>query len=68
MLRALVPVKRVADYAAKIRVRPDNTGVDLSTVKMSINPFCENAVEEAVKLREKSIIGEIVALTVGPKQ
>jgi electron transfer flavoprotein beta subunit len=68
MLRALVPVKRVADYAAKIRVRPDNTGVDLSTVKMSINPFCENAVEEAVKLKEKSIIGEIVALTVGPKQ
>lgn len=68
MLKALVPIKRVADYAAKIRVRPDNTGVDLSTVKMSINPFCENAIEEAVKLKEKNLVAEIVALSIGPKQ
>eukprot|EP00823_Brevimastigomonas_motovehiculus_P006598 TRINITY_DN5489_c0_g1_i1.p1 TRINITY_DN5489_c0_g1~~TRINITY_DN5489_c0_g1_i1.p1 ORF type:complete len:259 (-),score=68.20 TRINITY_DN5489_c0_g1_i1:65-841(-) len=66
-LKALVAVKRVCDYAVKIRVRPDKTGVELGNVKMSMNPFCEIACEEAVRMREKGMIKEVVALSVGPK-
>ena len=66
MARVLVAVKRVVDYAAKIRVKPDNSGVETSNVKMSMNPFDEIAVEEAVRLKEKKVASEIVAVTVGP--
>lgn len=66
-MRAVVGVKRVVDYAAKIRVSADKTCVDLSNVRMSVNPFCEIALEEAVKMKEKKIVGEIVAVSIGPK-
>jgi electron transfer flavoprotein beta subunit len=66
-MKVLVPVKRVIDYNVKVRVKPDQTGVDLANVKMSINPFCEIAVEEAVRLKEKGQITEIVVVTVGPQ-
>ncbi len=65
-MKALVAVKRVVDYNVKVRVKPDHTGVDLTNVKMSMNPFCEIAVEEAVRLKEKGIITEIVVVSVGP--
>jgi len=64
-MKVLVPVKRVVDYNVKVRVKPDNTGVDLSNVKMSVNPFCEIAIEEAVRLREAGIATEVVAVAVG---
>ncbi|NYS62630.1 electron transfer flavoprotein subunit beta/FixA family protein, partial [Vreelandella salicampi] len=64
----LVAVKRVIDYNVKIRVKPDNSDVDLTNVKMAMNPFCEIAVEEAVRLKEKGVATEIVAVTIGPKQ
>ncbi len=68
-MKLLVPVKRVIDYNVKVRVRPDQTGVDLANVKMSINPFCEIAVEEAVRLKEKGVAtGEIVVVSIGPTQ
>jgi electron transfer flavoprotein beta subunit len=67
-MKVLVPVKRVIDYNVKPRVKPDNTGVDLANVKMSMNPFCEIAVEEAVRLKEKGAVTEIVAVSVGPTQ
>ena len=54
-MKALVAVKRVVDANVKVRVKPDNSGVDLTNVKMSINPFCEIAVEEAVRLKEKGL-------------
>jgi electron transfer flavoprotein beta subunit len=66
-MRILVGVKRVVDYAVKVRVRPDGSGVDTSSVKMSMNPFCEIALEEAVRLREKALASEVVAVSVGPK-
>ncbi|KAK9514169.1 hypothetical protein VZT92_027655 [Zoarces viviparus] len=66
--RVLVGVKRVIDYAVKIRVKPDNTGVVTDGVKHSMNPFCEIAVEEAVKLKEKKFIKEVVAVSCGPQQ
>ncbi|XP_018582550.1 electron transfer flavoprotein subunit beta [Scleropages formosus] len=66
--RVLVGVKRVIDYAVKIRVKPDNTGVVTDGVKHSMNPFCEIAVEEAVKLKEKKLIKEVVAVSCGPQQ
>lgn len=66
-MKVLVGVKRVVDYAVKIRVNAAKTGVDLGNVKMSMNPFCEIAVEEAVRLKEKKVAKEIVAVTVGPK-
>ncbi|MGE3843240.1 MAG: electron transfer flavoprotein subunit beta/FixA family protein [Vicinamibacterales bacterium] len=62
----LVPVKRVIDYNVKPRVKADGTGVDLSNVKMSMNPFDEIAVEEAIRLKEKGVATEIVAVSVGP--
>jgi len=64
-MRVLVPVKRVVDYNVKIRVKPDNTGVDLNNVKMSVNPFCEIAVEEAIRLKEAGTATEVVAVAVG---
>ena len=65
-MKVLVAVKRVVDYNVKVRVKADNSGVDLANVKMSMNPFCEIAVEEAVRLKEKGVATEIVAVTVGP--
>ena len=65
-MKALVCVKRVIDYNVKPRVKSDGTGVDLANVKMSMNPFDEIAVEEALRLREKGVIAEVVVLSVGP--
>ena len=67
-MKILVAVKRVVDYAVKVRVRPDQTGVETANVKMSMNPFCEIAVEEALRLREAGAAAEVVAATVGPAQ
>ena len=67
-MKVLVPVKRVIDSNVKVRVKPDQTGVDLANVKMAMNPFCEIAVEEAVRLKEKGIATEIVAVSIGPQQ
>lgn len=68
MSRVLVGVKRVIDYAVKIRVKPDKTGVVTEGVKHSMNPFDEIAIEEAVKMKEKKIASEVVAVSVGPAQ
>ena len=65
-MKALVCVKRVIDYNVKPRVKSDGTGVDLANVKMSMNPFDEIAVEEALRLREKGVVTEVVVLSVGP--
>jgi electron transfer flavoprotein beta subunit len=65
-MRVLVAVKRVVDANVRIRVKPDGSGVDLDNVKMSMNPFDENAVEEAVRLKEKAIATEVVAVSIGP--
>ncbi|CAO2034109.1 unnamed protein product [Urochloa humidicola] len=67
-MKILVAVKRVVDYAVKVRVRPDRTGVETANVKMSMNPFCEIAVEEALRLREAGAAAEVVAATIGPAQ
>ena len=67
-MKILVPVKRVVDYNVKIRVKPDQTGVDLANVKMSMNPFCEIAVEEAVRLQEAGTATEVIAVSIGPAQ
>jgi electron transfer flavoprotein beta subunit len=67
-VKLLVPVKRVVDYNVKVRVKPDGTGVETANVKMSMNPFDEIAVEEAVRLKEKGIATEIVAVSIGPSQ
>ncbi|MFZ5521493.1 MAG: electron transfer flavoprotein subunit beta/FixA family protein [Pseudomonadota bacterium] len=67
-MKALVPVKRVVDYNVKVRVKSDGTGVDIANVKMSMNPFDEIAVEEATRLKEKGIVTEIIAVSVGPTQ
>src|SRR5690554_7746520 len=66
-MKVLVAVKRVIDYNVKVRVKPDNTGVDLANDKMAMNPFCEIAVEEAVRLKEKGVACEIVVVSIGPK-
>ena len=66
-MKVLVPIKRVVDYNVKVRVKADNSGVDLANVKMAMNPFCEIAVEEAVRLKEKGVVSEIVAVTIGSK-
>ena len=68
-MKILVPIKRVIDYAIKIRVDPTKgaQGVQLSNVKMSMNPFCEIAIEEAIRLKEKTT-AEVVAVSIGPKQ
>ena len=65
-MKILVPVKRVIDYNVRPRVRTDGSGVDLANVKMSMNPFDENAVEEALRLREKGVASEVVAVSIGP--
>lgn len=65
-MKILVPVKRVVDYNVKVRVKPDQTGVDLANVKMSMNPFCEIAVEEAIRMKEKGLAEEIVVVSIGP--
>ena len=67
-MKLLVPVKRVVDYNVKVRVKPDGTGVETANVKMSMNPFDEIAVEEAVRLKEKGVATEIVAVSIGPSQ
>src|ERR1700759_1512684 len=67
-MKVLVPVKRVIDYNVKARVKPDQTGVDLAHVKMSMTPFDEIAVEEAVRLKEKGKATEVVAVSIGPQQ
>ena len=67
-MKILVPVKRVVDYNVKVRVKPDQTGVDLANVKMSMNPFCEIAVEEAIRLKEKGVATEIIVASIGPAQ
>ncbi|MBF8224372.1 electron transfer flavoprotein subunit beta/FixA family protein [Halomonas sp. 328] len=66
-MKILVAVKRVIDYNVKIRVKADHSDVDLTNVKMAMNPFCEIAVEEAVRLKERGIATEVVAVTIGPK-
>ena len=65
-MKILVPVKRVVDFNVKIRVKPDGSGVELANVKMSMNPFDEIAVEEAIRLKEKGQATEIIAVSVGP--
>ena len=67
-MKAMVPVKRVVDYNVKVRVKSDGTGVDLANVKMSMNPFDEIAVEEAVRLKEKGTATEIIAVSCGITQ
>lgn len=67
-MKVLVPIKRVVDYNVKIRVKSDQSGVELDNVKMSMNPFDEIAVEEAIRLQEAGTVDEIVALSIGPQQ
>jgi electron transfer flavoprotein beta subunit len=67
-MKVLVPVKRVVDYNVKVRVKSDGTGVDIANVKMSMNPFDEIAVEEAVRLKEKGLVTEVVAISCGVTQ
>ena len=64
-MKILVPIKRVVDYNVKVRPLSDNSNVDLNNVKMAVNPFCEIAVEEAVRLKESGTATEIIAVTVG---
>jgi electron transfer flavoprotein beta subunit len=67
-LKVLVPVKRVVDYNVKVRVKSDNSGVELDNVKMSMNPFDEIAVEEALRLKEKGMVEEVIAISIGSSQ
>ncbi|WP_033841081.1 electron transfer flavoprotein subunit beta/FixA family protein, partial [Bordetella bronchiseptica] len=67
-MKILVPVKRVVDYNVKVRVKSDQTGVDIANVKMSMNPFDEIAVEEATRLKEKDAVAEVVAVSCGAAQ
>jgi electron transfer flavoprotein beta subunit len=67
-MKVLVPVKRVVDYNVKVRVKSDQTGVELANIKMSMNPFDEIAVEEAIRLKEKGIATEVVVVSVGVQQ
>ena len=67
-MKILVPVKRVVDYNVKVRVKNDNSGVELENVKMSMNPFDEIAVEEALRLKEKGIANEVIAISIGATQ
>ncbi len=66
-MKVLVAVKRAIDYNVKVRVKADNSGVDLTNAKMSINPFCEIAVEEAVRLKEKGVATEVIVVSIGDK-
>jgi len=65
-MKAFVGIKRVVDYAAKVRVLADKTGVDMNSARMSMIPFCEIAVEEAVKMKESKAVKEVVAISIGP--
>jgi electron transfer flavoprotein beta subunit len=65
-MKIIVPIKRVVDYNVKIRVKPDGSGIDLANVKMSMNPFDEIAVEEAVRMKEKGGVTEVVVVSIGP--
>jgi electron transfer flavoprotein beta subunit len=67
-MKVLVSVKRVVDYNVKVSPKDDNSGVNLNNLKMSLNPFCEIAVEEAVRLKEKGVIEEIVVVSIGPQE
>ena len=67
-MKVLVPVKRVIDPNVRPRVKADGTGVDLANIKMAMNPFCEIAVEEAVRMKEKGVVSEIVLVSIGPAQ
>ncbi len=67
-MKVLVPVKRVIDYNVKVRVKADGSGVDLANVKMSMNPFDEIAVEEAIRMKEKGVATEVVVVSIGVKQ
>jgi electron transfer flavoprotein beta subunit len=67
-MRALVPIKRVIDYSVKISVNSAKSGVSKNNVKMSTNPFCEIALEEAIRLKEKKVIAEFTALSIGPEK
>src|SRR5213594_5126149 len=67
-MKILVPVKRVVDYNVKVRVKSDGTGVDIANVKMSMNPFDEIAIEEAVRLKEKGAVSEVIAVSCGVAQ
>ena len=67
-MKVLVPVKRVVDYNVKIRVKSDGSGVELANVKMSMNPFDEISVEEAIRLKEAGTATEIIAVSIGPQQ
>ena len=67
-MKVLVPIKRVVDYNVKVRVKSDQTGMDLANVKMSVNPFDEIAVEEAVRLKEAGKVEEVIVLTIGPEK
>src|SRR5437899_8454441 len=67
-MKILVPVKRVVDYNVKLRVKADGSGVELANVKMSMNPFDEIAVEEALRLKEKGAATEVVVVSIGPQQ
>jgi len=67
-MKVLVPVKRVIDYNVKVRVKPDQTGVDLANVKMSMNPFDEISVEEAVRMKEAGTATEVIVVSIGPQQ
>jgi electron transfer flavoprotein beta subunit len=66
-MKVLVPIKRVIDYNVKARVKPDNSDVDLTNVKMAMNPFCEIAVEEAIRLKEAGTVTEVIAVSIGDK-
>ncbi|XP_049387763.1 electron transfer flavoprotein subunit beta, mitochondrial [Solanum stenotomum] len=67
-MKIMVAIKRVVDYAVKIRVKPDKSGVETKNVKMSMNPFCEIALEEALRVRESGLASEVVAVSIGPVQ
>ncbi|KAI3984788.1 hypothetical protein MKX01_039405 [Papaver californicum] len=67
-MKIMVPVKRVIDYAVKIRVKSDKTGVETNNIKMSMNPFCEIALEEALRIRESGLASEVIAVSMGSNQ
>ena len=67
-MKVLVPVKRVIDANIKVRVKSDQSGVELNNVKMAMNPFCEIAVEQAIRLKESGLVDEIIVVTVGATQ
>ncbi|WCN14133.1 electron transfer flavoprotein subunit beta/FixA family protein [Marinomonas mediterranea] len=66
-MKILVAVKRVIDYNVKVRIKPDHSAVDLTNIKMSMNPFCEIAVEEAIRLKEKGVVSEVIVASIGSK-